>query len=82
MTLDQYRRAHRLSFRQLAQKLGIAGEHGGKTVQRYAAFKRIPDLAMIRRIHDATNGDVTWSDFPDRSLSARGAVEDVKEESA
>jgi hypothetical protein len=59
--------------------LGVKGAGAARTVQRYAKFERIPGRVMMRRIESLTNGDVTSADFPDRSLSVRGAVEDVSE---
>ena len=67
MKLNEWRIAKSLSAVQLAELLQIGGKNPARTVHRYLTHERIPDRAMIRRISEVTNGEVSDLDFPDRA---------------
>ena len=64
--LRSYRRKAGLTQDDLAQRLNVKKF----TVSRWEAGKRCPSLDLIRRIRNATNGEVTADDFlPPESTS-------------
>jgi len=76
MKLNEWRLAKNLSATQLADLLQIKGKNPARTVHRYLTHERIPDRAMIRRIAEVTDGEVSDLDFPDRS-QRRAALPEV-----
>ena len=71
MTLDDFRRLRRLSFPQLAELLGLSGSNPARTAQRWCAFERLPDMAGLKAIAEATRGLVGPADFPDHPTVPR-----------
>lgn len=66
MTLEQYRSLHRMTYRRLADLIGLRGVGAVRTVQRYAAGLRFPPPPVLRRIREATGAAVTAEDFVDQ----------------
>jgi len=64
MTLDEYRTQQKISVSDLADRIGVSGEHKVRTVYRYLRHERIPGLGLLKAIEDATGGQVTIRDFP------------------
>lgn len=73
MTLEQYRSLHRLTYQRLAELIGLRGTGAVRTVHRYAAGMRFPPPAVLRRIREVTDAQVTADDFVNQhtSLSSR-----------
>jgi transcriptional regulator with XRE-family HTH domain len=73
MTLDDWRQANALNYQQLADRLGVNHE----SASRYCKGRRIPAAAVMRRIVQATGGQVQPNDFyqlPQEARSAAGAT--------
>lgn len=70
MTLDEYCRRNRITYRQMADRLndllrqdGREGTVTLKTTQKWASGDRIPRRDMMPFIHRATLGEVGPADF-------------------
>ena len=63
MKLAEWRREQRLTARQVAEQLGIRIEHV------YRLEKRVhgPTLELARKIHQLTNGRVSYEDWGDET---------------
>jgi len=59
MKLRDWLEKEGISGNEFARRLGVAKA----TVSRYATDDRIPRPAILRRIHDETNGEVSAPDF-------------------
>jgi len=59
MTLKQYLKAQRISYKVFAYKMGVQMT----TVYRWASGDRIPPLHTAIEIEDATGGQVTCRDW-------------------
>jgi transcriptional regulator with XRE-family HTH domain len=63
MKLDAYLREHRLTSAQFAKNAGLVGK---QVVHNYRHGSRFPTPEALRRIREATNGEVTSEDFVDQ----------------
>ncbi len=65
MTLDEWRRREGLTYVALGRRLGLEPtSNPTQRCARYCALTRMPSRAVIRRIAEVTNGEVTDADFP------------------
>jgi transcriptional regulator with XRE-family HTH domain len=69
MTLEQYRSLHRLTYRRLADLIGLRGANAVRTLHRYAAGQRFPPPIVLRRIREVTGTAVTADDFVNQHTS-------------
>ena len=67
MTLQEFW-ADKGPLRELADFLGLEGDHVVRTVQRWLEHERIPDLATLRLIQEKTGGSVALADWPDHPV--------------
>lgn len=63
MKLQAYREARGLTLDELAKHLGVPGRHAGRTVRRWESGERTPRPTAMRRILQATAGQVGPADF-------------------
>ena len=59
MTLEQYISANELTHEAFGKLVGAPQA----TINRYVNGKRFPTRDMIRKIHDATDGKVSFADW-------------------
>jgi len=70
MKLDAYLRQAGLTSAQFAQIAGIGSK---QTVHKYRHGLRFPSAENLKRIREATDGQVTADDFVDQHTSPRAA---------
>jgi hypothetical protein len=71
MTLDEYLRTNKLTSAEFAVLAGIPSK---QTVHNYRHGIRFPNRINLRRIRQATNGEVTAEDFVNQSTPAERAA--------
>lgn len=59
MTLDEFMQAHRLSARDVAERVGV----GPEAVRKWLRGERIPRPAQMTRIHEISAGAVQPATF-------------------
>jgi len=65
LDLEQYRRAHNLSYERLRQQLGLSSR---RRAMAWATGETWPDADRLQRIFDVTEGEVTLTAMYQRRL--------------
>jgi transcriptional regulator with XRE-family HTH domain len=63
MQLDKFRKTKKLTYKQLADLIGLKNKTGSSTVHRWCTGSRIPRKSMLDKIKTATKNKVTIKDF-------------------
>jgi|TARA_S200002703_G_scaffold114148_1_gene99621 transcriptional regulator with XRE-family HTH domain len=63
MQLNKFRIKKKLTYKQLADLIGLTNKTGSSTVHRWCTGSRIPRKDMIEKIKLATKNKVTIKDF-------------------
>jgi len=71
LDLDQYRRAHNLSYEKLGQQLGLSSR---RRAMAWATGETWPDADRLQRIFDITEGEVTLNAMYRRRLKFLSAL--------
>jgi transcriptional regulator with XRE-family HTH domain len=75
LDLEEYRRAHGLSYAQLASKLGLTW---GRHAMRWALGESWPDADKLERIVQATRGEVSVDAMHKRRLAFLASHSDLQ----
>lgn len=63
MKLNTFRQTKKLTFKALADLIGLKSKTASSTVHRWCTGSRIPRPIMIEKIKSATKNKVTIKDF-------------------
>ena len=62
MSLKKYRKREGLTMAEMGRRCGVTHT----TISRWESEQRKPDLARLKKIIEATGGQVTYKSFTDR----------------
>jgi transcriptional regulator with XRE-family HTH domain len=79
MKLDHYMTLHGLDDEAMASRIGEVGATG---VRKWRLGERVPRPDQMRRIHEATGGEVEPNDFYGLTAAQSNSEETVNERSA
>lgn len=77
-TLDAYLKTGDLTQEGLGEKIGVSQV----AVHRYKTGARFPEAALARKIHDATDGEVSFELWQAEAMRRIGVTEDAPEAEA